>query len=72
MIKPQSENPHIKDLEEYKDLYRKSIENPDIFFKDLAKENISWIKDFDITHNNEFSDTKWFEGGKTNVSLKLY
>ena len=37
MIKPQSENPHIKDLEEYKDLYRKSIENPDTFFKDLAK-----------------------------------
>ena len=69
MIKPQSENPHIKDLEEYKDLYRKSIENPDIFFKDLAKENISWIKDFDITHNGKFSDTKWFEGGKTNVSL---
>ena len=69
MIKPKSQNPHIKDFEEYKALYKKSIENPDIFFEDLAQENISWIKDFDTSHNGEFSNTKWFEGGKTNVSM---
>ena len=69
MIKPKSENPHIKDFEEYKALYKKSIENPDIFFEDLAQENISWIKDFDSSHNGEFSNAKWFEGGKTNVSM---
>ncbi len=50
-------------------LYKESIENPDIFFKNLAQENITWIKDFDTTHNGEFSNTKWFEGGKTNVSM---
>ena len=69
MIKPKSQNPHIKDFEEYKALYKKSIENPDIFFEDLAQENISWIKDFDSSHNGEFSNAKWFEGGKTNVSM---
>ena len=69
MIKPKSENPHIKDFEEYKALYKKSIENPDVFFKDLAQENISWIKGFDTTHSGEFSNAKWFEGGKTNISL---
>ncbi len=69
MIKPISENPHLKDFQEYKDLYKESIENPDIFFKNLAQENITWIKDFDTTHNGEFSNTKWFEGGKTNVSM---
>mgnify|MGYP005672582529 FL=1 len=69
MIKPKSQNPHIKDFEEYKALYKKSIENPDIFFEDLAQENISWIKDFDTSHNGEFSNAKWFEGGKTNVSM---
>tara|TARA_B100000900_G_scaffold125213_1_gene105691 strand:+ start:81 stop:1991 length:1911 start_codon:yes stop_codon:yes gene_type:complete len=69
VIKPISENPHLKDFQEYKDLYKESIENPDIFFKNLAQENITWIKDFDTTHNGEFSNTKWFEGGKTNVSM---
>jgi acetyl-CoA synthetase len=69
VIKPKSENPHIKDFEEYKALYKKSIENPDVFFKDLAQENISWIKGFDTTHSGEFSNAKWFEGGKTNISL---
>jgi len=69
VIKPKSQNPHIKDFEEYKALYKKSIENPDIFFEDLAQENISWIKDFDTSHNGEFSNAKWFEGGKTNVSM---
>jgi len=69
VIKPISENPHLKDFQEYKSLYKESIENPDIFFKNLAQENITWIKDFDSTHNGEFSNTKWFEGGKTNVSM---
>ena len=69
MIKPISENPHLKDFQEYMALYKESIENPDIFFKNLAQENITWIKDFDTTHNGEFSNTKWFEGGKTNVSM---
>jgi len=69
VIKPISENPHLKDFQEYKALYKESIENPDIFFKNLAQENITWIKDFDTTHNGEFSNTKWFEGGKTNVSM---
>jgi len=69
VIKPISENPHLKDFQEYKALYKESIENPDMFFKNLAQENITWIKDFDTTHNGEFSNTKWFEGGKTNVSM---
>ena len=69
MIKPISENPHLKDFQEYMALYKESIENPDMFFKNLAQENITWIKDFDTTHNGEFSNTKWFEGGKTNVSM---
>ena len=54
---PGFSNPHIKDFDEYLSLYKESIENPEKFFGDLAKENISWIKDFDITHNDKFSDT---------------
>ena len=66
---PISTNPHIKNIEEYFDLYNESINNPEEFFQRLAKENISWIEDFNKVHNSEFSNTKWFQGGKTNVSL---
>ena len=66
---PISSNPHIKNLDEYYQLYNESITNPELFFEKLAKENISWIDKFKKVHNKDFSNTKWFEGGKTNVSL---
>ena len=66
---PKFSNPHIKDFDEYLNLYRESIENPEKFFGDLARENIRWIEDFKEVHNSKFQDTKWFSGGKTNITL---
>ena len=68
IINPISKNPHIKDINEYLDLYEKSIKDPKSFFNNLAMDNLSWIKEFDNPHNNEFADARWFEGGKINVS----
>ena len=68
IINPLSKNPHIKDINEYLDLYEKSIKDPESFFNNLAIDNLSWIKEFDSPHNNKFADAKWFEGGKINVS----
>jgi len=62
-------NLFIKDLDEYKKLYQQSINHPQDFFGNLARENIQWIEDFDSVHNGEFAETKWFEGGKTNISV---
>ena len=62
-------NPFVKNLDEYKKLYKQSIDNPKDFFGKLARENIQWIEDFDSVHNGEFAETKWFEGGKTNISV---
>ena len=56
-------NPFIKNLDEYKNLYQQSVENPSEFFGNLAKENLQWIEDFDSVHNGKFSETKWFERG---------
>ena len=64
-----SSNPYIKDFDEYKELYKQSIEDPSKFFKNLANENISWMEDFKTTFNNQFNNANWFEGGKTNISL---
>ena len=69
LYSPQSINPHIKDIDEYQKLYKESIENPKEFFQTLAKENISWLRDFEEVHNNSFSNTQWFGGGQTNVSF---
>ncbi len=69
IYKPISTNPHIKDIDEYHELYKESIDNSEAFFQKLAKENISWISDFNEVQNDKFANTKWFIGGKTNVSL---
>ena len=66
---PKTTNPYIEDIEQYHRLYKESLENPKEFFNKLANENIYWLKDFDEVHNESFSNTKWFEGGKTNVSF---
>ena len=68
IINPISKNPHIKDINEYLDLYEKSIKDPESFFNNLAMDNLSWIKEFDSPHNNKFANARWFEGGKINVS----
>tara|TARA_B100001057_G_scaffold373371_1_gene377803 strand:- start:1626 stop:3548 length:1923 start_codon:yes stop_codon:yes gene_type:complete len=68
LVQSQSLNPHIDNFDEYKKLYDESINNPKDFFKKIANENLSWIKDFNEVHNNEFAESKWFYDGKINVS----
>jgi len=67
LIEAKSSNPHLKNLDEYKELYKQSIENPKEFFKMMAVENLSWIRDFTDVHNDEFANTKWFADGKINL-----
>ena len=61
-------NPYLKDMDEYSQMYKESIENPESFFGHQAKENLDWIEPFRSTHNNNFSESKWFEGGKINIA----
>ena len=49
-------------------MYQHSIEDPQTFFGEQAEENLAWIEPFTSIHNNKFSDSKWFEGGKINIA----
>ncbi|MDA0755292.1 MAG: acetate--CoA ligase [Proteobacteria bacterium] len=65
----EGSNIHIKNIDEYNKLYQQSINNPSKFFANLAEENLSWMEEFVSVHNGEFANTKWFEGGKINISV---
>ena len=62
------DNPFIRNLDEYNAMYQLSIEDPQTFFGEQAKENLAWIEPFTSVHNNKFADSKWFEGGKINIA----
>ncbi len=63
-----SRKSHMKSLEEYKKLYRHSIENPEKFWGEIAEE-LHWFSKWDKVLNVEDGVFyKWFENGKTNIA----
>ena len=65
----EGNNPFIKNLDEYKNLYEQSVDDPSKFFGHIAKQDLYWMEDFKNVHNGEFANTRWFDGGKTNISV---
>lgn len=63
-------NYHIKHLEEYFQVYRKSVRNPEAFWEEIAEEHFVWRKKWDNVLSWDFSkpEVKWFEGAKLNIT----
>jgi acetyl-CoA synthetase len=63
-------NYHIKHLEEYFQVYRKSVRNPELFWEEIAEEHFVWRKKWDRVLSYDFSkpEVKWFEGAKLNIT----
>ena len=63
-------NYHIKNLEEYYQVYRKSVRNPESFWEEVAEEHFIWRKRCDKVLSWDFSkpEIKWFEGAKLNIT----
>ncbi|MEO6815019.1 MAG: AMP-binding protein, partial [Ginsengibacter sp.] len=59
----------IKSFEEYQEVYKKSIEDPENFWAEIA-ENFEWRKKWDKVVEWNFTDpsVKWFQGGKLNIT----
>ncbi|KAB1068680.1 acetate--CoA ligase [Tamlana haliotis] len=63
-------NYHIKHLEEYYQVYRKSIREPENFWEEVAEEHFMWRKKWDTVLSWDFSkpEVKWFEGAQLNIT----
>ncbi|SKB47467.1 acetate--CoA ligase [Maribacter arcticus] len=63
-------NYHIKHLEEYFQVYRKSVRNPEAFWEEIAEEHFVWRKRWDNVLSWDFKkpEIKWFEGAKLNIT----
>ncbi len=68
--KELTEKAHIKSLDEYRQMYEKSINEPEEFWGELAEKEIDWFKKWDQVLVEDFTNAKhqWFVGGKLNVS----
>jgi acetyl-CoA synthetase len=60
------------DEKKYKDMYERSVKDPDGFWADQAKEFVTWSKPWkkvsDWSYDAKNLHIKWFEGGKLNVA----
>ncbi|MDH7443987.1 acetate--CoA ligase [Aquimarina sp. 2201CG14-23] len=63
-------NYHIKHLEEYFQVYRKSVRNPELFWSEIAEEHFLWRKKWDKVLEWDFAkpEVTWFEGAKLNIT----
>jgi len=59
----------IKSIEEYNDVYRRSVEQPEEFWAGIA-ENFYWRKKWDKVLEWNFKEPKikWFQGAKLNIT----
>ncbi len=64
-----SDQAKIKSLDQYRDLYEKSVSDPETFWSKVA-ERITWVEKWHNVVEYDFvkANIKWFEGGKLNVS----
>jgi len=67
--KELSEKAYIKNMEQYREIYERSIKDPEKFWAEAA-EQLHWFKKWDKVLVDNFREAKheWFVGGKLNVS----
>jgi acetyl-CoA synthetase len=58
---------HVKSLEQYEEMYRRSVEQPEEFWAEAASE-LEWFAPWKKVLDGEGKDAKWFVGGKLNLS----
>lgn len=61
---------YISSYEQYAELHRRSLEEPEVFWADQARRYLSWDRQWDqvLEHDPEEARVAWFKGGVLNAS----
>ncbi len=57
---------YVRNLREYRARYKRSIEHPDAFWAEVARE-YDWFRPWSRVCEWKVPDAQWFVGGKTNI-----
>jgi len=66
-----SKNAYFKSLDEYEAVYKRSVEDPEGYWAERAKDALVWTKEWDTVLEWSFDPVpsiKWFQGGELNAS----
>ena len=73
IYKPSEEiiNDAVISNNEFEELYKESINNPDQFWDKQARNYLSWDKEWDVIKESDLTkgDVSWFKGAKLNASV---
>src|SRR5271169_4067214 len=58
---------HIKSLEEYEAMYKRSVEQPEAFWAEAAQE-LEWFRPWQKVLHLGMGHAQWFTGAKLNLS----
>ena len=63
-------NTHLN-TEQYQQMYKQSIDQPDVFWAEQAEQHLDWIRPWDTVSRQDFhkAEVAWFEGGQLNLSV---
>ena len=70
-VLPQAAERALIDEAAYQAMYRRSIEDPEGFWEDMANEHVHWFRKWDRVADWSFEGDvgiRWFEGARVNVS----
>ncbi|TVM14108.1 acetate--CoA ligase [Oceanidesulfovibrio indonesiensis] len=68
--KEHSDKAYITSMEQYEEIYKRSMEDPDGFWAERSEELIHWFKKWDSVSDYDLHkpEVKWYVGGKTNIA----
>ncbi|KAG0742710.1 hypothetical protein G6F57_009307 [Rhizopus arrhizus] len=65
----QCPTPYVSSMEQYRSMWKQSVEDPNTFFGNLARELLTWDKPFTTVSHGSFEtgDVAWFLDGELNA-----
>jgi len=61
---------HVRGRSNWDQMYRRSIDDTDAFWSEMAREHLDWLSPFTEVHQEDLSkgEIRWFADGKLNIS----